>query len=103
MLLATTNETLRLDSFFMEAALAEARRAARLGEVPIGAVIVRDERIIGCGHNSPIASSDPTAHAEIVALRAAARAEGNYRLPGTTAYVTAEPCAMCVGALQHAR
>jgi tRNA(adenine34) deaminase len=103
MLAATTDEALQLDRSFMEAALAAARRAAHLGEVPIGAVIVRAARIIGCGHNAPIASSDPTAHAEIVALRAAARAEGNYRLPGTVVYVTVEPCAMCVGALQQAR
>lgn len=87
----------------MEAALRAARRAAHEGEVPIGAVVVRGERIIGCGHNAPIGLSDPSAHAEILALRQAARAEGNYRLPGTTVYVTVEPCAMCVGALLQAR
>jgi len=88
---------------FMKEALALAEAAARAGEVPVGAVVVRDGQIIGRGHNQPISSSDPTAHAEIVALRDAARHESNYRLPGTTMYVTVEPCLMCVGALIHAR
>ena len=74
-----------------------------LDEVPIGAVIVRDGAIIGAGFNQPISSHDPTAHAEVVALRAAARAIGNYRLTGATLYVTVEPCLMCVGAMIHAR
>jgi len=87
----------------MRAALAEAARAALLDEVPIGAVIVRDGAIIGAGFNQPISSHDPTAHAEVVALRAAARAIGNYRLTGATLYVTVEPCLMCVGAMIHAR
>jgi len=88
---------------FMRAALAEAARAAMLDEVPVGAVIVRDGAIIGAGFNQPISSHDPTAHAEVVALRAAARAIGNYRLTGATLYVTVEPCLMCVGAMIHAR
>lgn len=84
-------------------ALVVARRAGALGEVPIGALLVRDHTILGIGHNAPIALSDPTAHAEVLALREAARSEGNYRLPGTTLYATVEPCAMCVGALLQAR
>jgi tRNA(adenine34) deaminase len=88
---------------FMRAALAEAARAAALDEVPIGAVIVHEGAIIGAGFNQPISSHDPTAHAEIVALRAAATAIGNYRLTGATMYVTVEPCLMCVGAMVHAR
>jgi tRNA(adenine34) deaminase len=91
------------DRHFMAEALALARFAARKGEVPVGAVLVRDGEVIGRGWNQPITASDPTAHAEIVALRDAARAVGNYRLPGTTLYVTLEPCAMCAGALVHAR
>lgn len=87
----------------MKEALSLAEAAARAGEVPVGAVVVRDGVIIGRGHNQPIGSHDPTAHAEIVALRDAARHESNYRLPGTTMYVTVEPCMMCVGALIHAR
>lgn len=87
----------------MKEALSLAEAAARAGEVPVGAVVVRDGAIIGRGHNQPIGSHDPTAHAEIVALRDAARHESNYRLPGTTMYVTVEPCMMCVGALIHAR
>jgi tRNA(adenine34) deaminase len=87
----------------MEAALEEAGRARDAGEVPIGAVIVRDGEIVGRGFNQPISSGDPTAHAEIVAIRAAARTLGNYRLTGATLYVTIEPCLMCVGALVHAR
>jgi tRNA(adenine34) deaminase len=91
------------DEEYMQAALALARRAADEGEVPDGAVVVKDGRIIGRGYNRPIAAADPTAHAEIVALREAAAAEGNYRLPGCELYVTLEPCAMCVGAMVHAR
>jgi len=88
---------------FMREALALAGEAARAGEVPVGAVVVKDGRVIGRGSNRPISSHDPTAHAEIVALREAAKAEGNYRLPGCELYVTLEPCAMCVGAMVHAR
>jgi tRNA(adenine34) deaminase len=87
----------------MRAALAEAAKAAALDEVPIGAVIVHEGAIVGAGFNQPISSHDPTAHAEVVALRAAAAAIGNYRLTGATLYVTVEPCLMCVGALVHAR
>src|SRR5262245_63980189 len=87
----------------MDAALVEARRAGELGEVPIGAVVAVGNEIIGRGCNQPISSGDPTAHAEIVAIRAAARAAGNYRLTGATLVVTIEPCLMCVGALIHAR
>ena len=92
-----------VDAVFMNAALAAARCAGQAGEVPIGAAVVRGERIIGCAHNAPIGLSDPSAHAEILALRQAALAEGNYRLSGTTVYVTVEPCTMCVGALLQAR
>ena len=88
---------------FMQEALVEARRAADAGEVPIGAVLVVDDAIVARGYNQPIASVDPTAHAEILALRAGARAVGNYRLVDATLYVTVEPCLMCVGALVHAR
>jgi tRNA(adenine34) deaminase len=88
---------------FMRAAIEQAREAARRNEVPVGAVVVVDGRIVGVGFNQPIASADPTAHAEIVALRAAARRLGNYRLTGATLYVTVEPCLMCVGAMVHAR
>jgi tRNA(Arg) A34 adenosine deaminase TadA len=87
----------------MRIALAEAARAAAIGEVPVGAVIVLNEQVMGAGHNQPISTHDPTAHAEVVALRAAATAVGNYRLPGATLYVTVEPCMMCVGAMVHAR
>jgi tRNA(adenine34) deaminase len=88
---------------FMRAALAEARRALAAGEVPIGAVVVIDGAIAATGFNQPIGSSDPTAHAEIVALRAAAKAVGNYRLTDAVVCVTLEPCLMCVGAMLHAR
>jgi tRNA(adenine34) deaminase len=88
---------------FMREALAQAERAARAGEVPVGAVVVIDDAIVGAGYNQPIGACDPTAHAEIVALRAAARRIGNYRLTGATLYVTVEPCLMCVGAMVHAR
>jgi tRNA(Arg) A34 adenosine deaminase TadA len=87
----------------MAEALAEGRRARDAGEVPIGAVVVLNDAIIGRGFNQPISSVDPTAHAEIVAMREAARSLGNYRLTGATLYVTVEPCLMCVGALVHAR
>src|SRR5262245_45702697 len=87
----------------MRLALAEAANARDAGEVPIGSVVVLDDRVIGAGFNQPISSIDPTAHAEIVALRAAARSIGNYRLTGSILYVTVEPCLMCVGAMIHAR
>ena len=87
----------------MDAALAEARRARDAGEVPIGAVVSLDGDIVGRGFNQPISSCDPTAHAEIVALRDAAARIGNYRLTGATLCVTVEPCLMCVGAMVHAR
>lgn len=87
----------------MQEALAEAQKAAEAGEVPIGAVMVRQGEIIARGQNSVIRTGDPTAHAEIVALRQAARTFGNYRLNGCTLYVTLEPCAMCAGAMVHAR
>ena len=87
----------------MRAALAEARRAGADGEVPVGAVVVHDGEIIGRGRNHPIGSADPTAHAEIEALRTAATKLGNYRLPGSVLYTTIEPCLMCAGALLHAR
>ena len=87
----------------MRAALAEARKAGDSGEVPVGAVVVIDGAIAGIGFNQPIAAHDPTAHAEVIALRAAAQAIGNYRLTGATMYVTVEPCLMCVGAMIHAR
>jgi tRNA(adenine34) deaminase len=87
----------------MEAALAEARKAADAGEVPIGAVMVHDGQIIARGQNSVIRDNDPTAHAEIVALRAAGGSIVNYRLNGCTLYVTLEPCSMCAGAMIHAR
>jgi tRNA(adenine34) deaminase len=91
------------DARWMVEALRPARGAAARGEVPVGAVVVRDGAIVGRGGNAPIAGNDPTAHAEIAALRDAARALANYRLPGCTLYVTLEPCAMCAGAIMHAR
>ncbi len=87
----------------MGLALAEAAKAREAGEVPIGSVVVLGDRVIGAGFNQPISSVDPTAHAEVIALRAAARAGGNYRLTGSVLYVTVEPCLMCVGAMIHAR
>jgi tRNA(adenine34) deaminase len=87
----------------MDAALDEARRARDAGEVPVGAVVALDGRIVGRGFNQPISSGDPTAHAEIVAIREAARTVGNYRLTGAVLCVTIEPCLMCVGAMVHAR
>ncbi len=91
------------DEAWMRQAFAEAEVAASVGEVPVGAVVVSNGEILGRGLNRPIQDSDPTAHAEIMALRAAATAVNNYRLPGTTIYVTLEPCAMCMGAMLHAR
>lgn len=91
------------DQMFMQSALQQAQNAQLVGEVPVGAVVVRDGRIIGTGFNQPIGSHDPTSHAEIIALRQAALGSGNYRLPDCDLYVTLEPCAMCVGAMLHAR
>ncbi len=91
------------DESFMRMALSAAAEASRLGEVPVGAVVVKDGEVIAIGHNRPIGGHDPTAHAEIAALRAAAQKLGNYRLPGCTLYVTLEPCMMCAGAMMHAR
>jgi tRNA(adenine34) deaminase len=88
---------------FMRLALAQAALAAAAGEVPVGAVLVLDGAVAGRGHNQPIGTCDPTAHAEVLALREAARARGNYRLDRSTLYVTVEPCLMCVGAILHAR
>ena len=92
-----------LDRQFMQQALDQAKLAAMAGEVPVGAVLVKDGKIISRGFNQPIGNSDPSAHAEMMALRAAAHIESNYRLPGTTLYVTLEPCIMCAGAMLHAR
>jgi tRNA(adenine34) deaminase len=91
------------DDGFMDAALEQARLGMAAGEVPIGAVLVLDDRIVARAFNQPIGALDPTAHAEILVVREAARAIGNYRLVGSTVYVTVEPCLMCVGALVHAR
>lgn len=91
------------DIDFMRLALAEAQLAADRGEVPVGAVLVHQGQVIGKGFNQPISSNDPSAHAEMVALRQAALAQSNYRLPGTTLYVTLEPCTMCAGLLIHSR
>lgn len=91
------------DEDFMRRALDLARRAREEGEVPVGALVVLDGKVVGEGWNRPIAAADPTAHAEIQAMRAAAGATGNYRLSGATLYVTLEPCEMCLGAMFHAR
>ena len=91
------------DADFMRLALAQAQLAWNAGEVPVGAIVVKDGVVVAAGCNSPIGRHDPTAHAEIVALRAAAEKLGNYRLPGCELYVTLEPCAMCSGAMMHAR
>ena len=91
------------DQDWMKQALELAQQGAQAGEVPVGAVLVREGEVLGQGFNQPILSHDPTAHAEIVALRVASRAQQNYRLPGSTLYVTLEPCTMCFGALVHAR
>ena len=88
---------------WMRLALAQARQAALAGEVPVGAVVVVAGREVGRGHNRPVSAQDPTSHAEMEALRDAARRTSNYRLPGATLYVTVEPCTMCAGALVHAR
>lgn len=93
----------KLDSDFMSAALALAHTAAEAGEVPVGAVVVKADEIIGAGFNAPISRRDPSAHAEIQAMRAAAALLGNYRLMDCTLFVTLEPCAMCAGAIIHAR
>jgi tRNA(adenine34) deaminase len=92
-----------VDEGFMREALDEARRGAASGEVPVGAVVVMDGVVVGRGHNAPIALADPTAHAEVLAMRAAAEKGRNYRLAGATLYATIEPCAMCCGAALHAR
>ena len=97
------SERAAADERWMREALAEARRARGRGEVPVGAVVVLGGAVVGRGANQPIRGTDPTAHAEIVALRDAARATGNYRLTGAALYVTVEPCLMCAGALVHAR
>lgn len=100
---AAHEQTDARDAAIMRLALDQAHNAWVLGEVPVGAVVVRDGVVIATGFNQPIGSIDPTAHAEIRALRAAAQVLGNYRLTGCTLYVTLEPCAMCAGAIQHAR
>jgi tRNA(adenine34) deaminase len=92
-----------IDHYWMNHALSLARRAEETGEVPVGAVIVIENEMIGEGWNQPISTSDPTAHAEIIALRQAAKQISNYRLLGATLYVTLEPCAMCAGAMLHSR
>jgi len=91
------------DVRWMRRALRLARRAARSGEVPVGAIVVREGKVLGAAANSPIGRHDPSAHAEVLALRRAAKRRDNYRLPGTTLYVTLEPCIMCVGAIIQAR
>ena len=91
------------DLEFMQLALVEAQKARALGEVPVGAVLVSDNQVIATGHNQPISNNDPSAHAEVAALRAAGKNLSNYRLPNTTLYVTLEPCMMCCGAIMHAR
>jgi tRNA(adenine34) deaminase len=97
------NPAVRDDRYFMMAALREAEKAAERGEVPVGAVVVRDGKVVARGSNRPVRTSDPSAHAEIVALRRAARKAANYRLPDCDLYVTVEPCAMCLGAAVQAR
>ena len=91
------------DEKWMSFALEQARKAEKEGEVPVGAILVKDDLVIARAHNKPISTNDPTAHAEIQLLRAAGEELKNYRLPGTTLYVTLEPCAMCLGAIMHAR
>jgi tRNA(adenine34) deaminase len=91
------------DERCMQQALEQARAASQAGEVPIGAVVASEDRVLGAAFNQPIRAGDPTAHAEVLALRQAAKAVGNYRLPGATVYVTVEPCLMCAGALVNAR
>ncbi len=92
-----------LDEEFMRRAIELAQQAAAVGEVPVGALVVKDGQVVGEGYNQPITSCDPTGHGEIVAMRNAATALGNYRLSGCDLYVTIEPCTMCVGAMVHAR
>ena len=92
-----------LDRQYMQQAIEQAMLAASAGEVPVGAVLVRNGKVISKGFNQPISNSDPSAHAEMLVLRGAAQSEANYRLPGTTLYVTLEPCTMCAGAMLHAR
>lgn len=99
MMIAHTNE----DVAFMQEALLAAEKAARSDEVPVGAVLVRENRIIAIAHNEPISQHDPSAHAEVMVLRKSANILNNYRLPGCTLYVTLEPCCMCVGAIVQAR
>jgi tRNA(adenine34) deaminase len=96
-------DNLRPDEFWMEEALREGQRAHAAGEVPVGAIVVHEDRIIGRGSNRPISSNDPTSHAEIIALREAGQSLSNYRLVDCDLYVTVEPCAMCAGAIVHAR
>ncbi len=103
MTVASAPQTASDDAYWMQRALALADAAAAAGEVPVGAVVVSDRVVIGEGRNSPIGTHDPTAHAEILALRAAAASRGNYRVTDATLYVTLEPCAMCLGAMLHAR
>lgn len=100
---AFMTEITERDRYWMQYAIDAAGQAAILGEVPVGALIVRDQEVLAVAHNQPIKTSDPTAHAEIVALREACRRTNNYRLPGATLYVTIEPCSMCAAALVHAR
>lgn len=92
-----------LDRQFMQQAIEQAKLAAAAGEVPVGAVLVQGAQVISTGFNQPISNRDPSAHAEMMAIRSAAQALSNYRLPGSTLYVTLEPCAMCAGAMLHAR
>lgn len=92
-----------MDEKWMRMALAQAERGGQLDEVPVGAIVVKNGQVVGAGFNQPIRTMDPTAHAEIVAMREAARTLGNYRLTGCELYVTLEPCGMCVGAIVHAR
>ncbi len=101
--IASVSTTQSIDEKFMACAMELAHQASASNEVPVGAVLVKENQIIGEGFNQPISLSDPTAHAEIIALRSAANSIGNYRLVNTTLYVTLEPCAMCVGAMIHAR
>ena len=91
------------DEYWMQRALELAKKAEAQGEVPVGSVLIKDDQVIGEGWNHPVSANDPTAHAEISAMRAASDKLQNYRLPGTTLYVTLEPCTMCVGAMIHAR
>lgn len=101
--LSGNNVSLHTDEYYMQRALHLAVQAEQQGEVPVGCVIVLNDDIIGEGHNQSISQHDPSAHAEMVALRAAAQQQQNYRLPGATLYVTLEPCMMCLGAMIHAR